>query len=129
MKPGDPPWFQQMWFAGNHSDSGGSYPENESRLSDTTLRWMVDAAAHAGTSYDPSVLRTCPDATGQQHDETKAGIFRFARKLNRKPPADAPLHPTVLERLAAPAVLQIDSTGPYRPECLRGHKDAGRYYV
>jgi hypothetical protein len=127
-KPGDPPWFQQMWFAGNHSDIGGSYPENESRLSDITLRWMVDAAAHAGMIHDPSVLRTYPDASGQQHDETKAGIFRFARKLSRKPPADAPLHPSVLERLAAPGVLQFDSTGPYRPECLRGHKDAAPYY-
>ena len=26
--------FEQVWFAGNHSDIGGSYPENESRLSD-----------------------------------------------------------------------------------------------
>ena len=32
--------FRQVWFAGNHSDIGGSYPENESRLSDITLDWM-----------------------------------------------------------------------------------------
>lgn len=25
-------WFKQYWFSGNHSDIGGSYPENESRL-------------------------------------------------------------------------------------------------
>jgi uncharacterized protein (DUF2235 family) len=127
-KLGDPPWFQQMWFAGNHSDIGGSYPENESRLSDITLRWMVDAATHAGMIHDPSVLRTYPDANGQQHDETRAGIFRFARKLSRKPPIDAPLHPSVLGRLAAPAVLQFDQSRPYRPECLREHQDALHYY-
>nr|WP_271500869.1 DUF2235 domain-containing protein [Bradyrhizobium sp. CCBAU 11357] len=26
-------WLQQVWFAGNHSDVGGSYWENEARLS------------------------------------------------------------------------------------------------
>ncbi|WP_354105416.1 DUF2235 domain-containing protein [Bradyrhizobium sp. LB14.3] len=36
-----PDWLQQVWFAGNHSDVGGSYPENEARLSDISLGWMV----------------------------------------------------------------------------------------
>src|SRR5260221_12931983 len=34
-------WFEQVWFAGNHSDIGGSYCENESRLSDIALDWML----------------------------------------------------------------------------------------
>src|SRR5207249_8655626 len=38
-------WFEQVWFAGNHSDIGGSYPENESRLSDIALDWMAKCAA------------------------------------------------------------------------------------
>jgi Uncharacterized alpha/beta hydrolase domain (DUF2235) len=37
--PEEPDWLQQVWFAGNHSDIGGSYPENESRLSDVSLQW------------------------------------------------------------------------------------------
>ncbi|MVT70069.1 hypothetical protein GPL21_33845 [Bradyrhizobium pachyrhizi] len=32
-----------MWFAGNHSDVGGSYPESETRLSDISLGWMAHA--------------------------------------------------------------------------------------
>src|SRR5207253_633685 len=36
--------FEQVWFSGNHSDIGGSYPENDSRLSDITLQWMLDTA-------------------------------------------------------------------------------------
>jgi len=36
-----PPKMVQMWFAGNHSDIGGSYPEAESRLSDNALAWMI----------------------------------------------------------------------------------------
>ena len=38
----EPEQFDQIWFAGNHADIGGSYPENKSRLSDITLDWMVD---------------------------------------------------------------------------------------
>jgi uncharacterized protein (DUF2235 family) len=34
----------QLWFAGNHSDIGGSYPEVESRLSDNALGWMIEQA-------------------------------------------------------------------------------------
>ena len=127
-KPGTPPWFEQLWFAGNHSDIGGSYPENESRLSDVTLRWMVDAAAQAGMTDDPSVLRTYPDPPGQQHDETRTGVFRLARKLSRNPPKDAPLHPTVIARLSARRVLQFDEAKPYRPDCLRDHEEAKRFF-
>lgn len=36
------PTFKQLWFAGNHSDVGGSYPESESRLSDIALLWMIE---------------------------------------------------------------------------------------
>ena len=39
---GNKDWLRQVWFAGNHSDIGGSYPEEESRLSDISLQWMVD---------------------------------------------------------------------------------------
>ncbi|MGW8788831.1 phospholipase effector Tle1 domain-containing protein, partial [Heyndrickxia sporothermodurans] len=41
---GEPEPFRQMWFAGNHSDVGGSYPEPQSRLSDIALDWMLSEA-------------------------------------------------------------------------------------
>ncbi|SDG02432.1 Uncharacterized alpha/beta hydrolase domain [Bradyrhizobium brasilense] len=40
-----PPKLVQMWFAGNHSDIGDSYPETEPRLSDNALTWMIEEAA------------------------------------------------------------------------------------
>ena len=58
----DPAWFGQLWFAGNHSDIGGSYPEGDFRLSDIALDWMLGAASAVGLAYDPSVLRLHPDA-------------------------------------------------------------------
>ena len=38
----------EVWFAGVHSDVGGSYPEAESQLSKCALRWMVCEAELAG---------------------------------------------------------------------------------
>lgn len=122
-------WFKQIWFAGNHSDIGGSYPENESRLSDIALKWMADEAERVGLQVDKGLLRPTPDATGHQHDEAAAGIFRFAGKLDRKPKTDALLHPSVIERFSAKRVLQYDTLGQYRPECLRSHKALVQFYT
>jgi hypothetical protein len=127
-KPSKPQWFEQLWFAGNHSDVGGSYPENESRLSDITLHWMVSAASEVGMLYDKSALRCFPDPEGMQHDETRAGIFKYAGKQRRDPQDDAPLHESVLERFRSPGVLQFDRIALYRPENLRKHKDVSDFY-
>ena len=43
---------KQVWFAGVHSDIGGSYPEVESGLSKITLRWMLREAERAGLLLD-----------------------------------------------------------------------------
>jgi uncharacterized protein (DUF2235 family) len=127
-KESTPPWFEQMWFAGDHSDIGGSYIENESRLSDIALRWMIDAAETVGLKHDQEWLKTFPDPLGPQHDETKSSIFRFAGKKARDPVTDSPLHPSVMERFAASAVRQYDRMLPYRPGCLRRHKKVAHFY-
>ena len=44
---------KEVWFAGVHSDVGGSYPESESQLSKTALRWMLCEAEIAGLRVDP----------------------------------------------------------------------------
>jgi hypothetical protein len=64
-------WLVQIWFAGNHSDIGGSYPETESRLSDIALKWMVDEATNIPHPIivDFSKLHMFPAADGMQHDE------------------------------------------------------------
>ena len=43
---------KQVWFAGVHSDVGGSYAEAESGLSKITLRWMLCEAEAAGLLLD-----------------------------------------------------------------------------
>jgi T6SS, Phospholipase effector Tle1-like, catalytic domain len=74
-------WFEQVWFVGNHSDIGGSYPKNQSRLSDIALdrmlRWAV--AVPNGLKFDRQVLRTWPYPDGPQHDEVAAGFGSIPR--------------------------------------------------
>jgi uncharacterized protein (DUF2235 family) len=45
--------IKEVWFAGVHSDVGGSYPESESQLSQIALRWMLCEAERAGLKLDP----------------------------------------------------------------------------
>jgi hypothetical protein len=117
--------LEQFWFAGNHADIGGGYLENESRLSDIALGWMVAAASDSlgerGLILDRAVLTMHPAADGIQHDETRSLAFRLAGKSDRAPVPEATLHPTVVERFGLPGVLQYDVMSLYRPEALRGH--------
>jgi uncharacterized protein (DUF2235 family) len=71
--------IKQVWFAGVHSDVGGSYLEVESGLSKITLEWMLcEAVSSFGLLVDPhkaaQVLGrippsppVAPDAKGQVH--------------------------------------------------------------
>ena len=120
--------FKQVWFAGDHSDVGGSYPENESRLSDISLQWMLEEAASVGLRYDPSVMQLYPDPTGPQHDETRSNLFRFFSKILRQIRIDAPLHSSVIARFNAEEILDYDTMKQYRPENLRNHNAVKQFY-
>jgi uncharacterized protein (DUF2235 family) len=67
---------KQVWFAGVHSDVGGSYLEAESGLSKIALRWMVCEAQSAGLQLNPqkvidvlgaAVPYVSPDHKGNLH--------------------------------------------------------------
>lgn len=83
------PTFRQFFFAGNHSDVGGSYPEVESRLSDIALAWMlcetttipdglrvgpifINDAKLAGSGEHGPALYIFPADDGVQHSEIAA---------------------------------------------------------
>jgi len=110
---GELEWFQQYWFAGNHSDVGGSYPEDESRLSDIALNWMLGEATGAlhPVLVDETKLHLYPEFGGPQHSQVAS--FRdsypswWPKSWRLSWPAeprevapDATLHPSVLRRLA-----------------------------
>jgi uncharacterized protein (DUF2235 family) len=130
-------WFEQVWFAGNHSDIGGSYPENESRLSDIALDWMLKWATviPGGLKYDERVLQLSPYPEGMQHDEVRTGFGVITRltgytwpEQHRTMPSDAVVHRSVYHRFDLKAVQVYDVMIPYRPETLRTHKDFEPYY-
>ncbi len=150
------PRLRQLWFAGDHSDIGGSYPEAESRLSDIALGWMLDEATGIpdplivdGTRA-PGVVGVMPDlrlylsAGGVQHCEVVAmrdlielrtpRWLRWATRgwswsvKDRHVDVASELHPSVRERLALPSVPQAAGTGPYRPEPLQGHLEFAHLY-
>ncbi|MFZ0609225.1 MAG: DUF2235 domain-containing protein [Xanthobacteraceae bacterium] len=133
--PGEPEQFQQIWFAGNHADIGGSYPENESRLSDITLMWMADfieqLPAEGRVYIDRAVLKCSPSSAGMMHDECMVGIggtpLRWGQTL-RTVPTQAVLHETVYERLRMEEVRNFIGYGPYRPASLQNHEKTKQFY-
>lgn len=126
-----PDWLVQTWFAGDHSDIGGSYPEDESRLSDIALQWMVEEATKIPNRLivDMSKLHMYPDASGMQHSEVMSFLanyprwvpqrFRLGWIVQVRPDAciDA-CHPSVLERIRLPNVRVLGIAQPYRPRAL-----------
>jgi len=131
-KDTDPDWLQQVWFAGNHSDVGGSYLENESRLSDISLEWMTHAAVNLpdetgpaghGIKINPLLLQVRPDPLGPQHDEREPGFLwgiRWPKGLRHIDP-EAVLHSSVYKRAAAERVPHFYDTIDYSPENLVDH--------
>jgi uncharacterized protein (DUF2235 family) len=142
------PRFQQVWFAGNHSDIGGSYPENESRLSDIALAWMVQEimSLPQPVRIDHSLLKMHPDCAGVQHDEREAFLSDCPRWLKRSAQwlvgsrnfgwregrrrisLGAQLHPSVRERFELSCVLMHGKMRPYRPEALRHHPAVSEFW-
>ncbi|MDA5633411.1 MULTISPECIES: DUF2235 domain-containing protein [Rhizobium/Agrobacterium group] len=122
-------WFEQVWFAGVHSDIGGSYLETESRLSDIALAWMVNRATNVTHPIvvDDKWLHLYPSSAGVQHDEIKSGWLPW-KSCVRKIPVDAPIHPSVVDRFKLAGVVHYDETKAYRPEGLRGHDAVKSYY-
>jgi uncharacterized protein (DUF2235 family) len=135
-----PDWLQQIWFSGNHSDIGGSYPENEARLSDVALGWMVHAAVNLpdagsptgnGIKIDSRYLKLNPNALGPQHDAREPGYLRGRLKWPEGPREVEPvamLHSSVYDRFAAKAVRHFYDDRPYRPANLAEHEKLSQYY-
>ena len=131
--------FEQVWFAGNHADIGGGYPENESRLSDTALKWMLACAytIPSGIKYDRSVLRLHGNSAGIQHDEVKSGYgtvpnffcitwtygARELPKMQNSEFSEATMHRCVYERFDMDEVSDYDAMMEYRPITLSNHLD------
>lgn len=139
--PDEPEWLQQLWFAGNHSDIGGSYAEDESRLSDISLEWMMGEAAKMPYPLlcNDGGLHLFPNPGGMQHSEVESARQRWPKWIpdrwrltwKEKPRVEtleATWHLSVKERFALDAVTQYATRKPYRPETLRSDMRVAHLY-
>jgi uncharacterized protein (DUF2235 family) len=127
-------YFEQVWFPGVHADIGGGYLENEARLSDIALNWMVAGASIIpdGLKHDGSVLRLSPAPKGPQHNEQAGSLLtagvRHLPTNNETGLSEAPMHKSVYRRFEAGPVLVYDRLDDYRPENMRVHVDFKHYF-
>ncbi|MBP1299842.1 DUF2235 domain-containing protein [Bradyrhizobium elkanii] len=127
-------YFEQVWFPGVHADIGGGYLENEARLSDVALNWMVAGASLIphGLKHDGSVLRLSPDPAGRQHNEQANGLLRAGVRYLPVDPktgqSASPMHKSVYARFAAGPVLLYDRIGEYRPDNMKAHVDFRHHF-
>jgi hypothetical protein len=127
-------YFEQVWFSGVHADIGGGYLENEARLSDIAMGWMVVAASIIpnGLKHDSSVLKLWPDPAGPQHDEQANGWLK--KGLRHLPENEATheskatMHKSVYRRFEGRPVLIFNRIGPYRPVNMARHVDLKQYF-
>lgn len=141
-KPGEQPKqkFEQVWFAGVHSDVGGGYKERG--LADITLRWMMERALAAepplllAPDYADDPFRgISPKANDTIHDpRDKAWKKVFYRREARQvckgvqepnvkaitANGDAEINKSWLERFVD---LFADGTFGYDPPSVRDHPD------
>lgn len=106
-----PAKVQEVWFAGVHTDVGGTFPDDH-RLADISLKWMVEHAVQAGLRVEPSVVRryasvTADSARGKVHKMGWVWLLLTSRK-RPIPPANARVHSSVRARM--------DAHGKYRPK-------------
>jgi uncharacterized protein (DUF2235 family) len=117
--------YQEMWFAGVHSDVGGQFPDDHG-LSDIAFAWMAEQAQLADMRFDEvryrkllgaDIGQEMPSghALGKIHTSPRvwwlAGFGWGGRKIR---PTD-PVHPSVLRRID----MTKDSDKPYRPKLNR----------
>jgi len=102
-----PEGFEEVWFAGVHSDVGGGYTERG--LSDITLSWVIEGAEQHGLSFhqDRKPVVTEANAVAQLH-KSDGGFWRLLGRRHRSIPVNAVVHPTVTQRW--------EELGDYRPE-------------
>jgi uncharacterized protein (DUF2235 family) len=132
--------LKQVWFAGVHSDVGGSYPDMQSGLSQVALEWMLCEAVSSGLLVNPASAEkvlgrvpppppVTPDPQAKKHESLTGAwwILEFlphsyydsvAKKKRWRIPLGASrtidecsvLHETVVQKLKADA--------SYRPKNL-----------
>lgn len=136
-----PAWLRQVWFAGNHSDIGGSYPEDESRLSDIALDWMIEQIQEVPEPVilNMDLLNRYPDPKAMQHCEIEStremwprwwpSFLRLTWSRKEREASGGSLHPSVVLRFECENICDAGRMRTYLPEALRNNKKVERFYI
>lgn len=79
--------LKQVWFAGVHTDIGGSYPPDKDTgimASDTPLAWMLDEAESAGLLFEPHIRNALTDGSKGKIHRSRKHVYRFKKPLHRQ---------------------------------------------
>lgn len=112
--------LKQVWFAGSHSDIGGTYVADcdTDLLSDISLTWMIKQAQHAGLTIEQHLSDNArPHPLAPIHDSRRR-FYRMKKKYHRpivNDEAHTLIHKTVKERW--------DQDPQYRPHNLKQYID------
>jgi uncharacterized protein (DUF2235 family) len=98
---GATPELLEVWFAGVHSDVGGTFPEHG--LADIALKWMADHAITTGLVVQPDAYQAvCTLEAGAAQDKVhRMGWIWGLLTYRHRPitPADARVHASVQARM------------------------------
>jgi len=76
--------IEQVWFAGVHSDVGGSYPEKG--LSDIALEWMLTNAENAGLKLREGWRANLERNPHEKIHNSRKGMWNLWRAVDRQIP-------------------------------------------
>ncbi len=114
--------LEQVWFAGVHADIGGSYgpdPDTGNRVSDLTLRWMLDEAGQRGLRLEPHIREGLSDGLDASLNKSRNHIYRVRKILRRELVVrDRPT------RIHASVRRRYEADPSYRPPRLRALVEA-----
>jgi uncharacterized protein (DUF2235 family) len=93
--------LEEVWFAGVHSDVGGTFDDHGPTLSTIPLKWMVEAAVQEGllvkrSAYDAACTVDKAHAHASVHRMGR--IWALATYKHRSVPDGARVHSSVQER-------------------------------
>jgi uncharacterized protein (DUF2235 family) len=94
---------EEVWFAGVHSDVGGTF-EDDPKLCRITLKWMVEGAIAAGVLFKPSAYAEVSkvvetgNAVGTVH--RMGAVWALLTYRRRTVPHGAKVHASVQQRIA-----------------------------
>lgn len=108
--------LQQVWFAGAHSNIGGSYkPDKDGSLaSDYALAWMIKEAHQAGLAVEPHIKQRLTQNPTTKLTESRSKWYKLKAKNFR--PIDHKKGPVLIHESVK---QRYDLDGDYRPKNLK----------